>query len=148
MQWKRLSEKERRMFIFILLLICHLVTIEDFFEYWSEMLLLKDGCLGRWQYLACTWVSTFVIALFGIIILERNGLKYDGIKFISLESVLGYGFLYLIITFIQLSAFFRRMNDAMLSHWYALVFLIPGIGNIIAFIIAMLPSGFGDPYRD
>ena len=133
------------MLLFLLLMLTGLVSFEDLGEFWSDILNIKYGTLGRWVYFGCTWVSTFVITavyfFFIINMILRNNVSTE-----SFEYFLAYGSLYLIITLVQLSGFLRRMNDAQLSHWYALVFLIPGIGNIIAFLIALLPSDFGSPY--
>ncbi|MBO4650764.1 MAG: DUF805 domain-containing protein [Clostridiales bacterium] len=133
------------MLLFFLFMLCQLITLEDLAEYWQEMLNIKNGTLTRCQYFACTWLSSIVISIFGSVFLANIGLKYNGLSG-NLEYWLAYGTLYLIITFIQLSAFMRRMNDADLSRWYALVFLIPGIGNIVAVLIALMPTGFGSPY--
>ena len=133
------------MILYIILFISGLVTFDDLADYWSGILNIKYGTLERLQYFACTWLSTFVISTIGSTFLSSYVYRGD-ISPKSFEFLIGYGSLYLIITAVQLSAFFRRLNDARLSHWYALVFLIPGIGNIIAFVIALLPPDFGSPY--
>ncbi len=133
------------MLLFLLLMLTGLVSFEDLGEFWNDILNIKYGTLGRWAYFGCTWVSTFVISAVSTFIISNMILRND-VSTKSFEYFLAYGILYLIITAVQLSGFLRRMNDAQLSHWYALVFLIPGIGNIIAFVIALLPADFGSPY--
>ena len=130
--------------LFIVLLLCQLITLEDLQEYWNEILNLKYGTLTRMQYFACTWLSSFVIGIVGSVFLANVVLKTGSTR--GIGYYLAYGILYLIITFVQISAFCRRMNDAGLSKWYTLVFLIPGIGNIVAILIALTPTGFGDSY--
>ena len=121
-----------------------MITLEDLQEYWNEILNLKYGTLTRMQYFACTWLSTFVIAIVGGVFVGNVILKTGSTR--GIEYYLAYGSLYLIITLVQISAFCRRMNDAGLSKWYTLVFLIPGIGNIVAILIALMPTGFGSHY--
>lgn len=133
------------MVLFILLFVCGVVTFEDLGEFWGDILNVKYGTLQRLNYFACTWVSTAAIAFVGNLFLS-NLIINDNISTKSFEYLFPYSILYLIITIVQLSAFLRRMNDAKLSHWFALVFLIPVIGNAIGFIIALLPSDFGSPY--
>lgn len=133
------------MLLLILLFVCGLVTFDDMLEFWDGIFNVKYGQLRRMQYFGCTWASTIIIAFLGSIFLSRIILA-DNAATKGFEFYLAYGILYLIITLVELSAFLRRMNDAKLSHWYALVFLIPGIGNIVGFIIALMPSDFGSPY--
>lgn len=133
------------MVLFILLFVCGVVTFEDLGEFWGEILNIKYGTLQRLNYFACTWVSTTAIAFVGNLFLT-NLIIRDNVSTKSFEYLFPYGILYLIITIVQLSAFLRRMNDAKLSHWYALVFLIPVIGNVVGFIIALMPSDFGSAY--
>ena len=133
------------MAIFLLLLICQLITLDDLQTFWEEILNLKYGTLTRLQYFGCTWMASFVLGILGsVIIANASGMTLTGSR--GLGYYLAYGFVYIVITFVQISAFCRRMNDAGLSKWYTLVFLIPGIGNIVAILIALMPTGFGDSY--
>ena len=130
--------------LFFILFLCQLITLEDLAEYWNEIFNLKYGQLTRMQYFACTWLSSFVIAILAMVILGNVGLSVGGTR--GITYYLAYGFVYLIVTFVQISAFCRRMNDAGLSKWYTLVFLVPGIGNLLAILIALMPTGFGNQY--
>ena len=131
------------MILFIILMASGLITLEDRADFWGDILNIRDGVLSRMQYFGCTWISSFAIGFIGSIFLTIIGVN-SGPR--GIGYFLAYGILYLILTVMQLSAFFRRMNDACLSKWYALVFLLPVVGNFLAFIIALMPSGFGDPY--
>ena len=130
--------------IFLLMAIAGMVTLEDLQDYMTDILNIKEGTLTRTQYFACTWLITFVLAILGSVFLGIVGFDITGAK--TFGYYIAYALLYLVITVVQISAFMRRMNDACLTKWYTLVFLVPGIGNILAFIIAMMPTGFGSPY--
>lgn len=132
------------MILFLILLVSQLITIEDLGDFWGNILNIQQGTLSRWEYFGCTWISIWAVSFIGSIFLANIGMSFSSTR--TLEYYLAYGFLYVFITFIHLSGFLRRCNDACLSKWYALVFLVPGIGHILAFIVALMPSGFGSPY--
>ena len=132
------------MIICILLLASQIITLDDLSQFWDEIINIKDGTLTRTQYFGCMFIYSYAISIVSVFILSFAGVKLNGTR--NLTYFLLYGLVYLIVTFIQISAFCRRMNDAGLTKWYTLVFLVPVIGNLLAFIIAMMPSGFGSPY--
>jgi len=121
----------------------------EFKEYCGQFLNFKYGELSRTEYLFGTLALTNLVALgavFFIIFFVKEEMT-DGITiFGHKHSAVVLGVEYALITLVNISAFLRRMNKVKLSKLYALVYFIPGIGHFTAFVIAMLPDGFGDVY--
>ena len=130
--------------IFLLMAMCGCITLEDLQDYLNDMLNVKEVTLGRMNYFVCTWLVSVCLAALSVIVVGIAGVNLSGPK--TLGYYVALLCIWAPITLVQISAFMRRMNDAMLTKWFTLVFLVPGIGNILAFLIAMMPTGFGDPY--
>lgn len=132
------------MALFFIMALAGLVTLEDLQFYLTDMFNLRDGTLSRTEYFACTWLVSFVIATIAAVFISFVDTKTGSSR--GVGHYIAYGLAYLTMTAVQISAFMRRMNDAGLTKWYTLVFLLPGVGNILAILIALMPTGFGDPY--
>ena len=132
------------MALFFIMALAGLVTLEDLQFYLTDMFNLRDGTLSRTEYFACTWLVSFVIGTIAAVFIAFVDTKTGSSR--GVGHYIADGLAYLTMTVVQISAFMRRMNDAGLTKWYTLVFLLPGVGNILAILIALMPTGFGDPY--
>ena len=62
----------------------------------------------------------------------------------SSQTKLVLAIAYFTITPVQLSAFVRRMNDAAMSRWFALILLFPIVGNVLATVLGIIfPTNYG-----
>ncbi|MBO4474959.1 MAG: DUF805 domain-containing protein [Clostridiales bacterium] len=136
------------------------IDVDDFVEFGTDMFNWKTGQLQRWPFYICsacytavTITISMVIMLVGLkakaampgesffeIMNPMNIMKLNGPARICWLITLA------IVTFINLSAFVRRLNDICLTKWIALVYTLPVAGFVLAWIISILPSGYGEQY--
>ncbi len=136
------------------------IDVEDFVEFGADMFNWKYGQIQRWPFYICSVVYSAVVlgastlimllafkaqsALPGESVLEilnpMNIMKLNGPARIFWFITLA------IVTFINLSAFIRRLNDIRLSKWFGLVYAIPVAGFVLAWIVSILPTGYGDNF--
>ena len=136
------------------------IDVDDFIEFGADMFNWKTGSIQRWPFYICsacytalTITVSMVIMLLGLkanmampgeswmeILNPMNIMQLTGAARICWFITLA------IVTFINLSAFVRRLNDIGLTKWIGLVYVLPVAGFVLAWIIAILPTGYGDQY--
>ena len=118
----------------------------DLQQFLGEFFNVKDGQLDRKQF----YVGQIIVFGIMLLIIMPIGLilffKYPSLRNIS-DSMRTYvilGIVYVTITPVQLSAFMRRLNDASLTKWLAIVLLFPIIGNVLATAMGIIfPTNYG-----
>ena len=112
----------------------------------GEFFRVKDGELTRKQFYIGQIVVFTVMLLIIMPIVLIVFFKNPSLTLMS-ESELRKWVLilvYVTITPVQLSAFLRRLNDAVVTKWLALILLFPIIGNVLATALGVIfPSNYG-----
>lgn len=130
-------------FVGVLMFFVYITDFDDLSQFYQEFFNVKYGLLTRGQYVCCVSIWTGVLVIITIAVSFWAGFTLKGF----LSTWTGPIFFYFFYAIVCASAFMRRMNDACLSRWFTLVFLIPGIGGVVAFIMAaFIPSDYGSPY--
>jgi len=90
------------------------------------------------------YIFVIISVLVGYTVFNEFNALYkaeDGMMYLLIMVLVAAGLCYLVIP--TISATVRRLHDIGKSGWWILVSLIPSIGQIILFILCLLPS---EPY--
>lgn len=118
----------------------------DLSQFIGEFFRVKDGCLTRKQfYVGQIVVSTIMLLIIGSILFlvwinHPSWLPSSE----SMATKVALINAYITFTPVQLSAFMRRMNDAAMTKWLALILAFPIVGNVLATALGIIfPSNYG-----
>ena len=118
----------------------------DLQQFIGEFFRLKDGELTRKQFYAGQIVVLGILLLIVMLGVFIFFLKNPAFSHMSSETTrnVAIGIVWVTATPVQISAFLRRMNDASMTKWLGLIFVLPIIGNVIATALgAIFPSNYG-----
>ena len=118
----------------------------DLAQFIGEYFRFRDGVLTRKQFyigqIIVYTIMLMIIAPIFIFIAAKNPGILDMSDSSHTKLVLAIA--YFTITPVQLSAFVRRMNDAAMSRWFALILLFPIVGNVLATVLGIIfPTNYG-----
>ncbi|MBP5416202.1 MAG: DUF805 domain-containing protein [Clostridiales bacterium] len=118
----------------------------DLAQFVGEIFRVKDGCLTRKQfYIGQIIVYTIMLLIITPVLLiiwfnHPSWLPSSE----SMGTKMALTIAYITITPVQLSAFMRRMNDAAMTKWLALVLAFPIVGNVLATVLGVIfPTNYG-----